>query len=74
MKAYKIELLIIDHDDVGASEIQTIIENARYPNRCISPVVKKVQVADIGDWSDEHPLNRQETADAEYRALFLGNK
>ena len=57
MKAYKIEILIIDHDELGADEISKALEMARYPNHCISPDVKKVTAADIGEWSDDHPLN-----------------
>lgn len=66
MKAYKIELLIIDHDNVGEEEIRGIIGNVRY----LYPLIKSVEVRDIGDWSDEHPLTQRDTADAEYRALF----
>ena len=32
MKAYKVELLIIDHDEVGKEQIVEIIENTKYPN------------------------------------------
>lgn len=70
MKAYKIELLIIDHDDVGEEAITELIVNARYPNRCISPDVKEVTAVDIGEWSDDHPLNKVDTCDDEYYALF----
>lgn len=66
MKAYKIELLIIDHEDMGIDEILDDLDNAQFTN----PQVKSVEVRDIGDWSDEHALNRNDTADAEYRALF----
>lgn len=70
MKAYKIELLIIDHEDMGLEEILDDLDNTQFT----MPQVKSVEVRDIGDWSDEHPLNRNETADAEYRALFAGGK
>lgn len=72
MKAYKIELFIIDTDRVGEEEIIKTIENARYPNRCISPKVKGVKSVDIGEWDDDHPLNQRDTADAEYKRLFEG--
>lgn len=42
MKAYKLEILIIDHDDVGESEIRQIIEDTHYPNWCIAPIIKYV--------------------------------
>ena len=70
MKAYKIELLIIDFDEVGEDGITDVIENTRYPNRCISPDVKKVTEVDIGEWNDDHPLNSARTCEDEYRALF----
>ncbi len=70
MNAYKIEILVIDHDELGEEELKTVIENTRYPNRCISPDVKKIEARDIGVWHDEHPLNLHATADAEYQRLF----
>lgn len=70
MKAYKVELLVIDFDGLGADGIKETIENAKYPNYCISPTVKDIDSRDIGEWSDDHPLNKSSTADAEYRKLF----
>ena len=73
MKAYKIEILIIDHDELGADEISNVLETARYPNHCISPDVKKVTEADIGEWRDDHPLNLRTQCDAEYERIFSEN-
>lgn len=70
MKAYKIELLVVDHDGLGAAGIAQEIENARYANRCISPQVMSTQEADIGEWTDEHPLNNTFRARIEYARLF----
>ena len=72
MKAYKIEILVIDMDEIGEDEIKSVIENARYPNRCISPEVKNIQSVDIGEWHDEHPLNLRSKVDAEFARLFGG--
>ena len=69
MKVYKIELMIIDFDGLGEKEVTSAIENARYPNRCISPDVKSIQTREV-EWSDSHPLNRTDTCDAEYQRLF----
>ena len=69
MKAYKVELLIVDHDDVG-DEIPNIIENQKYPNYCISPNVMSVQSVDIGEWFDGHPLNKRDKQGAYYRQAF----
>ena len=68
-KVYKIELLVIDFDECGIDEIKEVIENQRYPNRCISPEVKGFEEREV-DWSDNHPLNITATSDAEYRRLF----
>lgn len=70
MKAYKVELLVIDFDGLGAEGIKNAIEDARYPNHCMCPAVQSVDVREIGDWSDNHPLNQRGTAAAEYRRLF----
>lgn len=70
MKAYRLEILVIDHDDVGLDVVTDAIEGARYPNRCIAPIIKRTKTADVGTWSDDHPLNKHETHDAEYRRLF----
>ncbi len=70
MKAYKIELLIIDHDKVGKEGIIHYLEDTKYPNYCISPQVKNIIEKDIGEWSDNHPLNLNETTNKEYERLF----
>ncbi len=70
MKAYKITLLIIDHDGVGAEGIGEVIESAHYPNHCISPKVKDIEERDIGEWTDDHPLNKNNTSKGEYDKLF----
>ncbi len=70
MKAYKVEILIIDHDGLGAESIKDTLENTRYPNWCICPDVKSIEGVDIGEWSDEHPLNHRLKANAEYDRLF----
>ena len=64
----KLEVYVIDHDDVGDG-IGDVIENARYPNRCINPHVLAVEWRDIGEWTDDHPLN-QRGSGAAFRALF----
>lgn len=69
MRAYKLEVLVIDFDDVG-DEVASLIENARYPNDCISPSVMHVEARDIGEWSDEHPLNKRYTEMAAYKRIF----
>lgn len=69
MKSYKVTLLINDHDEVG-DEIKDIIENQHYPNYCIAPLVMDIQSVDIGEWSDDHPLNKLKTIREEFDRLF----
>lgn len=73
MKAYQVVLLVVDHDELGADEMRKTIENVRYPNHCISPQVVVIEERDIGEWNDDHPLNKRSTADAEYNRLFSPN-
>lgn len=70
MKAYKLEVLVIDHDGIGGEEIRDVLENTRYPNRCISPDVKNIIEKDIGEWDDDHPLNLHSKQDQAYREIF----
>lgn len=69
VKVYKIEVMIIDFDNVGEEEIADVIENTRYPNHCISPQVKSVESRTL-EWNDDHPLNKLETSDSTYKGLF----
>jgi hypothetical protein len=71
VKAYRIVVLVIDHDYLGSTErIAEVLEHANYPNDCISPRVLSSETADIGEWSDDHPLNRRSTRDAALSRLF----
>jgi len=72
-KVFSVTILIIDHDEVGSDEIVSLIENARYPNRCVSPVVISYREAEV-DWSDDHPLNKSSPAKlrVEHHSLFCG--
>lgn len=68
MKVFKITLMVIDFDEVE-DEIASIIENTKFPNRCISPEVTKIESRDV-EWTDEHPLNNYELRVAEFERLF----
>jgi hypothetical protein len=68
MKVYKIELMVIDFDEVG-EEIKDIIENQKYPNYCIAPSVASMESREI-EWSDEHPINKGKTWKDEFKKLF----
>ena len=69
MKVYKIEVMIIDFDEIGVGGIKDVLENARYSNHCIAPKVKKIEERTI-EWSDDHPLNSSRTMNAAYADLF----
>lgn len=66
MKAYRVELLIVDFENLGKSEIEEILQNTKY----VYPQVIDIQSADIGEWSDDHPLNSHDTLATEYQRLF----
>lgn len=70
MKAYKIELLVIDYHEIGENELKNEITNINYPNDCINPIVKSIECRDIGEWNDDHPLNKNSTHEEEYKKLF----
>lgn len=54
MKAYKVEVLVIDHDGYGPNDIRVTLEQ---PRGAYSMSVLDMEVADIGEWEDDHPLN-----------------
>ena len=58
MRAYVLQVLVIDHDELGPAEIKAVMENNRYPNHCMDPQVLASVEHDIGEWSDAHPLNQ----------------
>jgi hypothetical protein len=69
-KAYRIELLVIDHDELGSEEIVELLENHKYPNYCISPKIMSMDERDIGEWTDDHPLNKSDTQEKYYNKRF----
>ncbi len=70
MKVYKIELQIIDFDEVGEEDIQIYLENAHYPNDCIAPLVRKIDSREYAWSGDEDPLNKSSTAAKTFTNLF----
>ena len=68
-KVHRVEILIVDHDDLGADGIRQVLESTRYPNHCISPQVAAVQTREV-DWTDGHPLNQKRSWRAAFAALF----
>lgn len=74
MKAYKLEVLIINHDNLDIHDIKEVLENANYSNDCIWPQIQNIKEVDIGEWSDDHPLNQKSTCETEYKRLFSSNE
>lgn len=74
MKAYKVELLIIDFDELGEDALRHQLENASYPNDCVCPIVMAIMGRDIGPWHDDHALNSRSTRAAAYDFLFGHNE
>lgn len=70
MKVHKITVMVVDHDDIGPDDTAAVLENARYPNHCISPRVINTETRDIGEWDDGHPLNSTRTFRSEFERLF----
>ncbi len=66
MKAYKLEILVIDHENIGPKQIEQLIEDNHY----INPTVMSIKTRDIGAWTDEHPLNHHDTQQQEFNRLF----
>lgn len=69
MKAFKIEVLVIDFENYGFGEIKDSLEN----NRHHSIRVLSSKEADIGEWNDDHPLNKNGQCDEELQRLFNSN-
>lgn len=68
MKAYKIEILVIDYESIGEEDIKCMVENVKH----IHPMIVSSQSADIGEWGDYHPLNSSDESIflGEYKRLF----
>lgn len=69
MKVHKVTLLVIDHNDVGADDVATTLENTNYPADCISPRVVSVETAEVA-WQDDDPLNHRQAHREAFAALF----
>jgi len=70
MNVHKIVMTVIDFEGLGLKRVISTIEKTRYANDCINPTVLSGETRDIGEWSDDHPLNSVDTYDAEIERLF----
>jgi hypothetical protein len=70
MNIVKLEVLVLDMDGIGEDAIKSTIENTKYPNYCISPIVRTMVTKEVGEWYDDHPLNKKDSFDAEVVKIF----
>lgn len=66
MKAYKVEVLVLDFEQYGKEQIELMLENVRG----LFCSVHDIKEADIGEWTDDHPLNHRTTSGEEFKRLF----
>lgn len=72
MKVYQITLQAFDFYDYGAEEVKNILEEALHNISNVTINVRSMEEREIGVWTDDHPLNRRETKEWEWRRLFGG--
>jgi len=66
MKAYKIEMIIVDTVNEGIDSILATVDCMRYHKADVLAITE----ADIGEWSEEHPLNLKTTKNYQKREYF----
>jgi hypothetical protein len=65
MKAYKVEVLVLGFEDMPEDDIVYFIENTRH----LYPKIMSIQSKEIGEWNDDHPLNKTDTIKQTYEEL-----
>lgn len=66
MKAYKIEIFVIDFESGCKEDLLRVLDNNKHYNF----QVKEVKETDIGEWRDEHELNQRRTCEKAYKELI----
>lgn len=66
---FKIEIMVIDHDEIGKAEIISVLENTKFPNRCISPLVTEIESKEV-EYNDDHSLNILSERKRAFKELF----
>jgi hypothetical protein len=67
MRVFKMEVMVLDFDEtLDKDSVIYLTQNNRY----ICPHVLAIDSRDIGEWSDDNPLNRADTQKAELDRLF----
>ncbi len=70
MKVYKLVISIIDLEEHGETLLVEDIKNLRG----FSPSIISIESAEIGEWTDDHPLNNSNTYNKEIERLFNAKK
>jgi len=66
LKAYLFTILALDFENYGVDSAIMEISNIRGTScKAFSPIER-----DIGEWTDDHPLNHKSTWEAEVQRLF----
>jgi hypothetical protein len=69
VQVFKVTLMVIDHDGIGADSIKGELENTRFSNHCMSPTVVESESREV-PWTDSHPLNFSTKQTKAFRDLF----
>jgi hypothetical protein len=68
-RVYRVELMVVDHADIGADGVDEVLASTHYANRRISPQIVSIQERSV-EWTDAHPLNQRLTWRDAFRRLF----
>ncbi len=69
MKVYKVEVMVVDHDEIGEDGIKTALATASFSNRCMRPQFVRAESREI-EWDDRHPLNMRVGWREAFLAMF----
>lgn len=67
MKMHRIELYVIDFENLGSDEYKQQLLNMKH----MSGQVKSIETTDIGNWDDSHALNKANTNADVFRGYFV---
>ena len=60
LEVHKLEVYVYDFDGIGIDNVKRVIEDHRYPNRCLHPEVLGWETRKLYDWNEDHYLNKRE--------------
>lgn len=67
MKAIKVELIFINHENIREEEdVRHELKNVKY----LYPTILSLKSKEIGEWHDDHPLNKKETFSKTAKEIF----